>query len=490
MNKKMISLVLGMTLSLTNLFAAEGGGGGVIGGGGGDFELNSIKTLEQLLKQGGLKKALVHYLETIDVDKIENKKVKDTLAPIIKDGSLIQDIQTTEYLLTENCIDVYNHEVPAAAYIGDLGGNICFNPGMILNQLKNPSSKDLMVELAALVLHEHIHHFQSSAKAITENEAEAYEVSAYFKITAKILQVPVLKWEPIFLNSSPSELFEKFPAPFGCVYDDSQEPVKCNIPSAVEVEDLLNLYEAELPLRLEKLKQFNDRKKKILSTILSKKFDGKLGQVYSDYAKQLEKRLELLNEIDYRQVRFENIIGLNSRYHSFLKELKAQLPGLRLYTYSQLISHYTTRYMIDDYEDVLERMDMTMEDMVQKVGRDVGLSSYLNLNTSCKNAKGFGRRGSDLDLSSIRLSFFESDGSWLHVDKDEEILNKLLNAEFQCKKDKEMRMAYDPQQKVISLGYSYRYYYTTDNDFYFYRSVESALQGKDLSERLRKLLSE
>lgn len=489
MNKKFISLVLGMTLSLTHLFAAEGGGG-VIGGGGGDFELNSIKTLEQLLKQGGLKKALVHYLETIDVDKIENKKVKNTLAPLLQNGSLIQDIQTTEYLLTENCIDVYNHEAPAAAYIGDIGGNICFNPGMILNQLKNPSSKDLMVELAALVLHEHIHHFQSRAKAITENEAEAYAVSAYFKITAKILQMPVLKWEPIFLNSSPSELFKKFPAPFGCVYDDWKEPVKCNIPSAVEVEDLLNLYEAEFPLRMEKLKQFNDRKKKILSAFQSKKFDGKLGQAYSSYAKQLEKELELLNKIDYEKVRFENVIGLNSEYHSFLKELKAQLPSLRLHTYSQLISHYTTRYMIEEYEGVLERMNMTVEQMVQKVGWIVDLSPYLNISASCKKAKGFGRWGSDLNFSniSVSVSIFKSDDSWFHVDKDEEALNKLLNAEFQCKKDKEMRMAYDPQQNVISLGYSYRYF--NNDDMALYRSVDSALQGKNLDERLRKLLSE
>ena len=51
-----------------------------------------------------------------------------------------------------------------------------------------------MIHLAALALHEHVHHFQNTLAGSTINEAEAYRFAAYVQLTAKVGQLPVLTW--------------------------------------------------------------------------------------------------------------------------------------------------------------------------------------------------------------------------------------------------------------------------------------------------------
>jgi hypothetical protein len=71
------------------------------------------------------------------------------------------------------------------------------------------SEEDVMVKLASLALHEHTHHFQRFAEnQIEANEMEANRIAGYILITAKFVQLPLLKWTPPRSGSSMMQAME------------------------------------------------------------------------------------------------------------------------------------------------------------------------------------------------------------------------------------------------------------------------------------------
>ena len=101
------------------------------------------------------------------------------------------------YVIKKVCRDTLNVEVAASAKIGDVGGKICFDAKRIASQYRNLSEEALMVRLANIAFYEHVHHFQKSSDSLAENETEAHHLSAYVQITARLVQIPLLKWSPV-----------------------------------------------------------------------------------------------------------------------------------------------------------------------------------------------------------------------------------------------------------------------------------------------------
>jgi hypothetical protein len=102
----------------------------------------------------------------------------------------------------DQCHDSLNAEVPASAKIGEIGGKICFDTKKIADEFHDLSQEEVMIRLAALAFHEHVHHFQKPETDLKINEDEAYNLSAYVKITAKLTQIPVLKWSDANLEQA------------------------------------------------------------------------------------------------------------------------------------------------------------------------------------------------------------------------------------------------------------------------------------------------
>ena len=59
------------------------------------------------------------------------------------------------------------------------------------------------------------HHFQSKEASSEQNEGEAYRFSAYVQLTAKIVQVPLLKWMPPSPVSQPQTPSGPYPTELG-----------------------------------------------------------------------------------------------------------------------------------------------------------------------------------------------------------------------------------------------------------------------------------
>jgi hypothetical protein len=61
--------------------------------------------------------------------------------------------------------------------------------------LKGLSEEDVMVRLAGLAFHEHTHHYQVfSNDKVQENEDLANRIGGYILVTAKFVQLPLLRW--------------------------------------------------------------------------------------------------------------------------------------------------------------------------------------------------------------------------------------------------------------------------------------------------------
>lgn len=184
------SLCMGLALSSLPAFAAAGGSDR----GGGDLRKLDASTIELLLQGEQLKSAMLNYLNSIKLDQVEDVQVKNTLSRITLEALRADILTRDNYKSGSQCRDSYNREVPASAKIGDQGGEICFDTGLISEQLKGQTVEEGFIRLAALTFHEHVHHFQSKWTDMKKNEDEAYRVSDYVLLTAKTVQMPSLKW--------------------------------------------------------------------------------------------------------------------------------------------------------------------------------------------------------------------------------------------------------------------------------------------------------
>jgi hypothetical protein len=166
---------------------------------GGDPRRINQSLIELLVKGSGLKAAMLNYANSVVVEQIgesdeKSKAVKATLKSMLKNGELQRDIQSSPYVSASACLDSYTRAVPASTRVNHKGDEICFDSKQLAEDYKNLSVEEIMINLAALAFHEHVHHFQSARNNRDANENQAYLVSAYVKITAKLVQAPLLKW--------------------------------------------------------------------------------------------------------------------------------------------------------------------------------------------------------------------------------------------------------------------------------------------------------
>lgn len=173
---------------------AEDGGNSTSGG---NPEKIMEASLKLLLEEDGLKKAMINYLKTIIVDQIEDVQVREKLKVMMKNNSLLNDIMNSKYVVKTQCFDAYDHSVSASTKVGELNSDICFDIEKLSKIYVGLGDENVMIRLASLAFHEHTHHFQSfspSKKSIRKNEDEANFISGYISITAKFVQLPILKW--------------------------------------------------------------------------------------------------------------------------------------------------------------------------------------------------------------------------------------------------------------------------------------------------------
>lgn len=183
-------LLVSLTIVSSIAFAGTSSGGG-----GGDPKKIMATEIKLLINGRGLKNAMLKYLETIKLDQVQEKDIKAIFSAVMARNALQEDINSkTNYTVEESCADLNNAEVPASTEIGVPGSDICFNVNAIAEEYQNLDSENVMIRLASLAMHEHIHHFQSASSGLTDNEDQAYRVSAYMQTTAKVMQMPVLKW--------------------------------------------------------------------------------------------------------------------------------------------------------------------------------------------------------------------------------------------------------------------------------------------------------
>ncbi len=169
--------------------------------------------LKLLITGGGLKRDMVNYLKSIQIDKVQNPQVKSSLERMMVGDRLVKDILTPNnfFLATKTrpCLDEYNNKVPASTIIGDVGGPVCFNIDKLVSAYKDLSEEAATIHLAALAFHEFTHHYQmpsADPQIIQSNEVEANRVGGYVLLTAKFLMIPVLQWTP---NDQGNGLFQQ-----------------------------------------------------------------------------------------------------------------------------------------------------------------------------------------------------------------------------------------------------------------------------------------
>ncbi|MGZ8556633.1 MAG: hypothetical protein ACXWVX_09685 [Sulfuricurvum sp.] len=189
-----------IAIYFSSCFSFAIGSEGVGGGASKQIESNSVQFL---LENGDLKMALLNYLKTLKVDQIPNSsmqysRIKSLFQFATQENRIQKDIMTPHnYVFNQGCPKTQSFEDNfACTKIGDIYGPINFEVDKIAEYYKSLSTEQLMIRLGSLVLHEHIHHFQNPNIAFAENEADAYLVSDYVKVTAKIAQTPLLKWTP------------------------------------------------------------------------------------------------------------------------------------------------------------------------------------------------------------------------------------------------------------------------------------------------------
>jgi len=189
-----VSIFIILTLSIAVIFSAQAGGNSTSGGGPEKVMEGALKLL---IENDGLKQAMLNYLKTIQINKIEDAAVREKIKSMMLDENLLNDIKNSKYNISSNCKDDYDSAVSASTQVGKLNSDICFDTEKLSKLYVGLDDENVMIKLASLAFHEHTHHFQvhsSSKEGIEKNEAEANLISGYISITAKFVQLPLLKW--------------------------------------------------------------------------------------------------------------------------------------------------------------------------------------------------------------------------------------------------------------------------------------------------------
>ncbi len=151
-------------------------------------------TLTYFIESGHLKRALLDYLESLEVDQIQDKQIQKLLTKLSSRNKLQEDINASPYIAPYRCPDIESGK-SATTRIGKRNDEICFDIESLLREYRSLTIEETLIRLASVALHEHVHHFQNKRKPKNENEEEGLLVSAYVRLTAKIKQIPSLKWE-------------------------------------------------------------------------------------------------------------------------------------------------------------------------------------------------------------------------------------------------------------------------------------------------------
>jgi hypothetical protein len=190
---------------VSSVFFAYAGGEGVGGGSSIKMEADRIR---YLLENGDVKQSLMIYLKSIQLDNFPTKTpnqaaIKELFRQVLENNGLISDIQTpNNYVFNQGCpeapgrppsqiveskaslIGESNYERFACTPIGVKGGSINFEIKKLSEYYKGLNNQELLIRLASLAIHEHIHHFQNPAVELQIHENEAYALSDYVYLTA------------------------------------------------------------------------------------------------------------------------------------------------------------------------------------------------------------------------------------------------------------------------------------------------------------------
>jgi hypothetical protein len=221
----LLILLSGLFIVFSNLEAQAQRIGGTNGP---DISVNRITYLLSY-EQNILKSALTSYLRSMKIEEIKDSVVyqifngnpngnsnNNSNTPTknldlingkskIEITEFIKDIESSDYIegKTGSCHDEFDKAVLASAGLDDLGGNICFDIPALAKATEKMELEPTMNFLAAIVMHEHLHHFQKiisetnekiRLQKIKQTEGLAYRLSTYVLVTARASQTPSLKW--------------------------------------------------------------------------------------------------------------------------------------------------------------------------------------------------------------------------------------------------------------------------------------------------------
>jgi hypothetical protein len=202
MTQWMIRIFVLVLMAQVSFAVPQGSGGGSGVRGGGDPDKAKVATIKWLIENGDLKKALLSYVNKIDVESLGGSTadeviVKNALSKVLTNQGLQKDIATTDnYVAGSFCQDAYSNKVFASTTIGEVGGRVCFDVDRLALNFAPLTAEQMLISLAVLTLHEHVHHFQNSSAAGDWNEKEAYLVGAYMQATAHFPEMPPITWAP------------------------------------------------------------------------------------------------------------------------------------------------------------------------------------------------------------------------------------------------------------------------------------------------------
>lgn len=205
--KKLRIPYFGMSMIATLVpLAALAGEASSNGGRGGLPDAVDAAAFSQYITNGSLKASLLNYVRTLQVKNMGDG-VKETFGRMMRDGALVKDISTPDAYVAslDSCTGArVIRDAMAWTDTGqdqrfNIGGRICFDVPALVKQFKTSGLgiEDAVIKIAALAFHEHVHHFQmesSDPSVIQAQEDEANAVGGYVELTAKVAQVPLLKW--------------------------------------------------------------------------------------------------------------------------------------------------------------------------------------------------------------------------------------------------------------------------------------------------------
>lgn len=184
---------------------------------GGDPEKVRRESIRLLIEDGGLKKAMLNYLNTLQISQIQEYKVKTLFVEMMNNNSLKVDIQNSRYYISTECKGHDQEKTPASTSLGVPGSDICFNIEKLILRFKSLTDEAMMIELAGLAFHEHVHHYQKEPLARSKEELikkheqlenNANALGGYILITAKYVQIPLLQWSLSGNNTRDFSLIE------------------------------------------------------------------------------------------------------------------------------------------------------------------------------------------------------------------------------------------------------------------------------------------